>query len=1117
MLQVISWLIDAMRWRAIFAATTVALIACGCAKQPIVSAQVDPPAAAANPVPAISSLAPNSATAGSADATLTVKGSNFISASELHWNGAALATTYVSATQLTATVPAANLNTAGSAQVTAFNPTPGGGASSAAVFDISSTNPTPSISLLSPASALAGSGAFTLTVDGSGFLASTTVNWNGLALTTTYVSATQVTATVPASDVNSVGAATVTAVNPAPGGGTSSAAVFDVTSTNPMPSISSLSPASVTAGSAAFTLTVNGSNFVGTSTIGWNGTALATTHLSSTQLTAQVPAGDLGTVGSASVTVVNPSPGGGTSAAASFTITATNPVPSITSLSPASVTAGSGAFTLTVNGSNFVGTSTIDWNGTALATTHLSTTQLSAPVPASDVSATGFASVTVVNPAPGGGASAAASFTVSATNPVPAISSLSPASVTAGNAAFALTVNGSNFVVASVVKWNGTALPTTHVSATQLSAQVPASDVSTAGSASVTVVNPAPGGGTSAAASFTINASNPLPAISSLSPTSVTAGGNAFTLTVNGSNLVASSAVHWNGNALPTTYVGATQLTAQVPASAVAAAGTASITVVNPAPGGGTSGASTFTVNAGNPVPAIATLSPSSASAGGAAFALTVNGSSLVATSTVHWNGTALPTTYVSGSQITAQVPAGDITAAGTANVTVVNPAPGGGTSAAASFTINATNPLPSIASLSPSSATAGGAAFTLTVNGSNFIVSSAVKWNGNALPTTYVSASQLTAQVSAGDITAAGTFSVTVVNPTPGGGTSGASTFTVNAGNPVPSISSLSPNTVTAGGAAFTLTVNGASFVGSSAVHWNGTALPTTYVSAAKITAQVPASDIASAGSANITVVNPAPGGGSSSAATLTINPVSTSGPSLVQWNAYQTMGTNAFETNSTLQFTSKTTAHNAIWVAVTVPFYMGVLHTISVSDSQGNTFTKLDQKDDPAPGSQSVAHFYAANIVGDSSTPDTITVNWTYDNYKAILVTEISGVTTAPMVDHAGNIQDGLSGGTDNITGGSLAVSGAQTPALLIALTMDTNGGISDTGGTGFGAPPAGTGFTQVAQVWALGATLPPIAPPLATLETKTLSSSGSYSATFDANVGTSDPYVTVEAIFH
>lgn len=97
-------------------------------------------------------------------------------------------------------------------------------------------------------------------------------------------------------------------------------------------------------------------------------------------------------------------------------------------------------------------------------------------------------------------------------------------------------------------------------------------------------------------------------------------------------------------------------------------------------------------------------------------------------------------------------------------------------------YSIDAENPVPVISGLSPASATAGGAAFTLTVNGNGFSTDSEVRWNGNARATTFVSFTQLTAEILASDIASAGTRAVTVVNPTPGGGTSNEATFTVAA-----------------------------------------------------------------------------------------------------------------------------------------------------------------------------------------------------------------------------------------------------------------------------------------------------------------------------------------------
>jgi len=102
--------------------------------------------------------------------------------------------------------------------------------------------------------------------------------------------------------------------------------------------------------------------------------------------------------------------------------------------------------------------------------------------------------------------------------------------------------------------------------------------------------------------------------------------------------------------------------------------------------------------------------------------------------------------------------------------------------------------------SLNPSSAVAGGAAFTLTVTGTNFVSTSTVQWNGNARTTTSASGTSLQAAITAADIAAAGTAMVSVATPAPGGGTSSALTFAINKPIPVVAISPASA-TVAAGG----------------------------------------------------------------------------------------------------------------------------------------------------------------------------------------------------------------------------------------------------------------------------------------------------------------------------
>lgn len=264
---------------------------------------------------------------------------------------------------------------------------------------------------------------------------------------------------------------------------------------------------------------------------------------------------------------------------------------------------------------------------------------------------------------------------------------------------------------------------------------------------------------------------SPTPFIAALSPSAAAIGGPAFTLTVAGSGFVPVSEVRWNGEARPTTYLSPGQITVEIGAADIAAAQTASVTVLNPAPGG-VSGPSAFPVKTPNPIPDVTGLSPAEAPAGGGPFALTVIGGGFVPGSTVLWNGEERATGYINEAMLAATISAGDVAASGVAFVSVQSPAPGGGQSPTARvFTI--VNPAPSLALLEPVFVWAGGSGFTLTVSGSRFTPASVVQWAGVDRPTVYISPERLEASILAPEVMHAGAASVRVFTPAPGGGLS--------------------------------------------------------------------------------------------------------------------------------------------------------------------------------------------------------------------------------------------------------------------------------------------------------------------------------------------------------
>ncbi|MGE0882993.1 MAG: pre-peptidase C-terminal domain-containing protein [Blastocatellales bacterium] len=838
-----------------------------------VNFQINP---AARPLPRISQLTPDNALAGSAGIVLTVTGTNFVSDSVVRWNGQPRTTTFVNSTQLKADITAADLANVGNALVTVFTPPAGGGESNTLTFAINQPpNPVPVITTISPSTVGAGTGAFVLTVNGTGFVNGSVVQFNGSNRATTFVGATQLTAQILAADIAGANTPTIRVVSPAPGGGTSNEVTLTVI--NPVPQITSLNPSVAAEGSPGFTLTVNGTGFVIGSQITVNGNSRITTFVNNTQLTTQITTAEITNPTILNIQVVSPQPGGGASNTVELPVRSRNPLPRLTAINPATVLAGGPGFTLVVNGTSFVQGSVVRVNGEDRQTDFVSDTTLAVQITAADVAIASALTINVFNPLPGGGMSNP--LTLNITNPSPRITSINPDSVAAGSSSFTMIVNGVNFVTTSVVRLDGQNVPTTFVTGSQLTAQVPASAVASGGLVQVTVFNPAPGGGTSNA--LNLSTTNPTPAIISIDPVQVLAGGGNFVLTVNGAGFVPGSIVRAGGADRITTFVNGNQLTAAIPASDIVAGGTLAITVFNGSPGGGSSNTVSLFIN--NPVPVLTQLVPSSVAVGSEGFTLTIKGTGLVPGSTVQWNGQMRPTTFVSNTQLTISVATSDLTSVTTVPITVMNPTPGGGASNPLFFNVSALpNPTPILLSLSPNTTIAGSAGFVLTINGENFVPNAVVNWNGSPRPTTFISGIELRAQINAADVANQGSATVTAVNPAPGGGTSNPLTFTINPPNPVPTLTALVPTVVAAGSPAFTLTIVGNNFVPGAVVNFNGAQRPTTFFSATQLFAQINAADVANVGNANITVTNPAPGGGTSNARTLSISAMQNPAPVL-------------------------------------------------------------------------------------------------------------------------------------------------------------------------------------------------------------------------------------------
>jgi PKD-like domain/Secretion system C-terminal sorting domain/IPT/TIG domain len=542
---------------------------------------------------------------------------------------------------------------------------------------------------------------------------------------------------------------------------------------------------------------------------------------------------------------------------------ATPPDPTTSSLSPTSIAAGSPTFTLTVNGSNFFnGTSTVRWNGSNRTTTYVSSSQLKATINAADVTNAGTATVDVITT----GAAATSNtqlFTINAAA-VPTklvITSISPSSPTAGsgfdvtvqaqdnsnntqnvsaNTSFTLSTNGNAGSIGgtttgtiangtNTITVSGVTLPSAGTGVTITATQTSGIDVLTAGTS----------------ATFTV-----LAAADHLLFFAVPSSG--FT----GTNLSTFNVLAYRpDNSFDNTFTG-------------------TVTVTKASGPGTLSGTTTKTAVAG-----IATFNDIQLSTVGTYSLLASSGSLTTTTSSAiaitppivslgnyPFTGTACSAAASAASGVVAGL---TFSAVATSSVTC---------------NANAANQL-SVAGNQPSWGTA--------INLGRYVEFVVTPTNGYSFTATSISfdearsgagATNLTLRSSidgfASDITAT-TISLTpTVTTTLSGSYSGitsALTFRFYGwgGNNVgdlrldnivlngytqvlnPTTTSLSPNTVFAGGADFTLTVNGTNFInGLSSVRWNGNTRTTSFVNSTQLTTTVTAADIASVGTATVDVI---------------------------------------------------------------------------------------------------------------------------------------------------------------------------------------------------------------------------------------------------------------------
>ncbi|GFO53604.1 hypothetical protein GMSM_06110 [Geomonas sp. Red276] len=662
-------------------------------------------------------------------------------------------------------------------------------------FQVTEASAGPSVTSASPASGNPGQ-TLDVTITGNGFVSGATSDF-GAGITvnsTTYNSATLLTANVTIDAAAALGARTVTVTNPDTTNG--SASIFAVLSAN-APTVSTVSPSTLGQGATSVNVTLTGTNFVNggtpaTSTaVGVSGSGVTVNSVtvnSATSLTANLSISSSATTGARDLTVTNPDASNSTKVGG-LTISAK---PTVTSVSPVNAALGATNVTLTITGTGFVSGSGIAPTGlifggtgiTVNSVSYSSATTMTANVSIAANASTGGRTVTVTNGDYGMGTSASNVFSVYDPALAPTVTGIAQntsgvAAIGQGATAITYTITGTNFVSGATVAVSGSNVTTgtvTVVNSTTITVPLTCSTSATTGLRSVTVTNPD---------TQTATLTNGLTVNSRPGSTMTAAPSNGYTGQTNLSVVLtgtgfqsgavatfANTGITVNG----TTYQSATQVAANINITSNATAGAGSVTITNP-DGGTRSVSSVFTVT---PV-GVFSVTPYVAQGGTTTVGITGQGFASGAVVAVGGSGvTVSNVTVVDAGHLTASLTVDPAAAVGTRDVTVTV----GGNSGTGTGVLTVAAG-PSITTLSPSTVHQGDQNVDVTINGANFQNGAAVQLNGTGVTlnsVTYVSATQLTANVSVDLKAAVGSQTVTVTNPDGGKITGGSLTTALNA-----------------------------------------------------------------------------------------------------------------------------------------------------------------------------------------------------------------------------------------------------------------------------------------------------------------------------------------------
>jgi uncharacterized repeat protein (TIGR02543 family) len=557
---------------------------------------------------------------------------------------------------------------------------------------------------------------------------------------------TQITVKVPPGVLGTLDVTVQTA------GGTTAISAGSKYSYVAAPTITSLSPA-VGAEAGGIGVVITGTGFTNASAVTFgSGNATSFTVNSSTQITANFPAG----IGSTFVKVTTP---GGTSAENTASTFAYTSATRVTSVSPATGST-SGGTVVEISGTNFTSSSTVVFGSTAA--TNVSYNSGTGKLTATSPAGTGTVNIRVTTAGSQSATDAANQFVYTATVAVSAIS-VAFGPTTGGTV---VEISGTNFTSSSTVVFGTTAA--TNVSYNSGTGKLTATSPAGTGTVNVIVTTSGTQSATATANQFIYYAP---PTITGLSRSTGPNGGGS-SVVIAGTNFISGSTVAFGANNVTTFAINSlTQITATSPAGT----GAVDVRVSNQ---GGTSADSVADNFTYFPLPSVTTISPTTGTTAGGT-SVTITGQNFIGATAVKFGTTDATSFSVdSATQITATAPAGT----GEVNVTVITP---GGTSAVALYGKFTYVSPPTISSISPSSGMlTGGQDVIITGTGlNNLLITGGVLFGSIAAQTvSIIDSTQIRVVTPA--TTVLGEIDIFLVNSSGSSSASAASKFTYTKSN---------------------------------------------------------------------------------------------------------------------------------------------------------------------------------------------------------------------------------------------------------------------------------------------------------------------------------------------